>query len=116
MGMTKTEMNPKATYGLGGAPACRKLITIRFTSKGIVNHNQPASAGDCIQWRDQTGVSRTLKFTAWPFTEAWQDIFVPANGYSNAFHVAAVPRASYPYVASPMSAIGPPDPPSVVVG
>lgn len=116
MGMTKAEMNPKPTYGLGGAPACKKLITIRFTLRGIVNHRQPVKVGDCVQWRDQTGVRRTLKFESWPFTEPWQLIDVPANGYSNVFHVAPVTLKSYPYVPDPMSAIGPPDPPAVVVG
>lgn len=115
--LTQAEMNPKPTYGLGGAPACNKLITIRFTPKrGIVNHRQPVKAGDCVQWQDQAGLRRTLTFQKWPFTESWQIIGVPANGYSNVYHVAPVPYGSYPYVPDPMNAAGPPSPPDLVVG
>ena len=114
--LTQAEMNPQPTYGLGGAPACQKLTTIKFTQKGIINHRQFVKAGYCVQWKDQTGQQRAISFQRWPFTEVWQPIDVPSNGFSNVYHVAPVPYGSYPYVPSPMNAVGPPDPPALVVG
>jgi hypothetical protein len=113
----RNQANPKPTYGGGGAPDCSKTVTIRITANGLTNHNQAVKRGNCVQWRDQTGVARTLKFQSWPFTQAWQDIVVPAGGYSNVFQIAAgAPSASYPYVPDPYLPVGPPDPPTVVVG
>lgn len=114
----KIPLNPARTWGLGAAPpACVKLVTVTINSTGFVNHRQAVKRGYCVRWHDKTGQSRTLIFVNWPFTESWQSIDVPANGFSNTYHVAqGVASKDYPYVPTPQAASGPPDPPAVVVG
>jgi plastocyanin len=114
--LTKAEMSPQATYGKGGDPGCKKLNIIKITNTGFTYHNHPVKRGECVQWKNLTGQARTLTFSRWPFTEPWQAINVPANGTSNVYHVAQVPDGKYPYVPNPALAVGPPDPPGVVVG
>lgn len=116
MSPKRDETNPQPTYGLGGAPDCKKLNTIRITPTGIKNHKQLTKPGECVQWKDQTGERRTLTFSSWPFTESRQAIGVPANGHSNVYHVANVPLVAYPYLPDPPVPVGPPSPPELVVG
>lgn len=113
---TKAQLNPQPTWGLAGAPTCARLITIKITKKGFVNHRQPVKVGDCVQWKDLTGQGRCLKFDRWPFTEPWQMICISANGVSNVYHVGAVSYGSYPYMPDTPLPVGPPNPPDLVVG
>ncbi len=114
--LAKSQMNPTATYGGAAVPACKRLVTIRITKRGIVNHRQPVQRGDCVRWCDQTGTARVLVFIRWPFVETWQSVNVPAGGCSPIYHVAQVEDGSYPYKPEPSVAVGPPDPPDLVVG